>query len=258
MQAAILPITAGWFWIAQGYRLFLRQPLALLLWGMTTAALITASYLIPLLGQIALIAATPTLSFITLNACRHIASGQTMRLGMWLAPLRPVRGRLMTLGLTYLVCCLAGGFVAVLPFMGQLMDAMRVGVLDAQAMAAIAQAMIGPLVLFALLYMMISALFWHAPALIGWHGLPLSRALFFSMVACWRNKWPFLLYGLSWGGLFFAVQILTGLLLDAGMSPATVQLLLTPVNIWVLTILYCSFYPTYVSVFGSGRANAAE
>jgi len=257
MQAAILPITAGWFWIAQGYRLFLRQPLALLLWGMTTATLMTISYLIPLLGQILLIAATPTLSFITLNACRHIASGQKMQLGLWLAPLRPVRARLMTLGLTYLACCLAGGFVAVLPFVGQLMNAMGSGVLDAQTLSALSQAMIGPLVLFALLYMVISALFWHAPALIGWHGLPLSRALFFSMVACWRNKWPFLLYGLSWGGLFFTVQMLTGLLLDAGTSPATVQLLLTPVNIWVLTILYCSFYPTYVSVFGNHRANAA-
>jgi len=256
MQAAILPLTAGWLWIAQGYRLFLRQPVAMFLWGLTTTMLMTASYLIPLLGQIALIAATPTLTFITLNACRHIANGHTMQLGLWLAPLRPAGRRLVHLGLTYLLCCLAGGFLAVLPFMGRLMDAMGAGVLDAQTVSALSHAMMGPFALFAVLYLMISALFWHAPALMGWHGLPLSRALFFSMVACWRNKWPFLLYGASWGGIFFAVQSLTGLLLDAGTSPAAVQWLITPLNIWVLTLLYCSFYPTYVSVFGSDQTNA--
>jgi len=249
MQAAILPLTAGWFWIAQGYRLFLRQPLTLFLWGMTTVVLISSSYLVPLLGQIALIAATPTLTFITLSACRHVAHGHTMQWTMWLAPVRPVGARLFKLGLTYLLASLTAGFIAVLPFLGQLFAAVGdAGVLDAQALV---QAMVGPFIVFFVLYLMISALFWHAPALMAWHNLPLSRALFFSMVACWRNKWPFLLYGLSWGGIFFAVQFVTGVLLDAKLAPATVQLLLTPVNILVLTILYCSFYPTYVSVFGA-------
>jgi len=259
MQAAILPITAGWFWIQQGYRLFLRQPLALFFWGMTLAVLIMASYLLPILGQVILIAAMPSLTFMTLNACRHVTNGQIMRLPMWLAPLRPVRGRLVKLGLVYLACCLAGGFLAVIPFMGQLMDAVGAGVnplvIDAPISAldvqALSQAMVGPIVLFFLLYVVISALFWHAPALMGWHGLSLSRALFFSMVACWRNKWPFLLYGLSWGAIFFAVQSLSDVLFNAGMSPAVVQWLLTPVNIVVVTILYCSFYPSYVSVFGA-------
>jgi len=251
MQAAILPFLAGWRWIAQGWRLFLRQPTALFLWGMTTALLILASYLIFPLGQLLLIAATPILTFVTLNACRHIASGRAMQLPMWLAPLRApqVRGRLITLGLTYLACCLTVGFLAVMPFVMQLMAVVGAdGELNAQVLS---QAMIGPLLVFLLCYVGISALFWHAPALIGWHNLSLSRALFFSMVACWRNKWPFLLYGLSWGGIFFAVQSLTGWMLDSGMSPATVQLLTTPLNIGVMTVLYCSFYPSYVSVFGA-------
>jgi len=253
MQAAILPITAGWFWIEQGYRLFLRQPLALFLWGMTLAVLIMASYLVPLFGQIALIAAMPSLTFITLNNCRHVANGQLVRPSMWFAPLRSVRGRLVKLGLIYLACCLAGGFLAVMPFMGRLMSV--VGADGALDVYALSQTMLGPIVLFLLFYVVISALFWHAPALIGWHALGLSRALFFSMVACWRNKWPFLLYGLTWGGIFFAVQFLTGVLVDAGASPVTVQLLLTPVNIGVVTILYCSFYPTYVSVFGASAGH---
>jgi len=249
MQATILPFSAGWRWIAQGYHLFLRQPLALFLWATTTSLLILASYLIFPLGQLLLIAATPALTFVTLVACRHIANGQRMHLPMWLAPLRvpQVRGRLIKLGLAYLACCLMVGFLAVMPFVTQITATIGTeGNLNPQALS---HAMVGPLLVFFLCYVVISALFWHAPALIGWHGLPLSRALFFSM--CWRNKWPFLLYGLSWGGIFFAVQSLTGWMLDNGVSPATLQAFTTVLNIWIMTILYCSFYPTYVSVFGT-------
>lgn len=250
MQAAILPMQAGWIWIQQGYQLFRKQPMAMFFWSLVTSFLITISYLIPLLGQLALIALTPVLTFITLCACRNISGGRPMQLGMWLEPLRDrdTRRRLLGLGMTYMLCCLAGGIIATLPFLGNLQAAISADPLDE---AAVLAAMRGPFISFGLIYLVISGLFWHAPALIGWHRIRMVQALFFSMVACWRNKWPFLLYGLSWAGIFLAFQFGTGLLVSAGISASLVQLLLTPVNIIVAAILYCSFYPAYVSVFGS-------
>src|SRR5690606_30400968 len=106
--------------------------------------LITVSYLIPLFGQMLLIACTPLLTFITLSACRHIAGGKTMLLPMWLAPVkdRETRRRLLALGLAYLVSCLAGGFLATLPFLDSLMNAINVnGAIDE---AALITAMRGP------------------------------------------------------------------------------------------------------------------
>jgi len=254
MQAAILPFSSGWTWIIQAYRLFLRQPLALFSWGMVTTLLIMASYLIFPIGPLLLIAATPTLTLITLSACRQIDAGKTMTPAMWLAPLQTprVRARLIKLGLSYLACCLAGGLLAVLPFASQIAE--QLAALSANGAAdpeTLSHLVLGPLFVFLLCYVLISALFWHAPALIGWHDLTLARALFFSMVACWRNKWPFLLYGASWGAIFFAVQTASTWMLDAGVSPVTAQWLITPLNILVMTLLYCSFYPTYVSVFGA-------
>jgi hypothetical protein len=82
----------------------------------------------------------------------------------------------------------------------------------------------------------------------------MSQALFFSMVACWRNKWPFLVYGCSWAAIFFAVQTIGTLLTGMGMSPGAVQIMLTPVNLIIAAVLYCSFYPAYVSVFGDHYA----
>lgn len=257
MQAATLPFRSGWQWIHEGARIFRRQPLAMFFWSLITSLLITIASVIPILGQMALIAATPILTFITLCACRHISMGRQMLPGMWLEPLRDkgARGRLFRLGLAYLACCIAAGFAATLPFIGQLSAAVGDGTqVDP---AALLDAMLGPMIVFAVLYVLISALFWHAPALTGWHGIKLVQALFYSMVACWRNKWPFLLYGLSWGAIFLAVQFSGDLLTTLGLPAELVHLLLVPVNIIVAAILYCSFYPTYMSVFGRNYGDRA-
>ncbi|NYT61211.1 hypothetical protein H0A66_02570 [Alcaligenaceae bacterium] len=251
MQAAILPIMSGWLWIQDGFKLFKRQPMAMFFWSLMTGFFITVSYLIPLLGQMALIACTPLLTFITLCACRNITNGQPMLLPMWLEPLRDIntRKRLLGLGFAYLACCLAGGFIATLPFIDSLMSAINSeGAIDEDALIS---AMRGPFITFGLLYILISALFWHAPALIGWHRIKMTQALFFSMVACWRNKWPFLVYGASWAAIFFAVQTVGSFLSALGLTPGMVQILLTPANIMVAAVLYCSFYPAYISVFGA-------
>src|SRR5690606_41312605 len=88
------------------------------------------------------------------------------------------------------------------------------------------------------------------PIFIGWHRIKMTQALFFSMVACWRNKWPFLAYGVSWAAIFFAIQMVGSTLSSLGIPAGMMQILLTPVNIVVAAVLYCSFYPAYISVFG--------
>ncbi len=248
MQAAILPINAGWFWIDQGYRICRRQPLAMFFWSMTLSMLISLSYLVPLFGQMALIIATPSLTFMTLSACRRIDAGQPMQLGMWSQPLRDskVRKRLFVLGFAHLASCLAGGLIATLPFLDGLTAAIQAPQLDELALLKAIQ---GPMFTFGVLYLVISMLFWHAPALIGWHDVPLGQALFFSMVACWRNKWAFMLYGISWGAIFLGVQFASSFLIALGLSAPVMQLLLTPLNIAIAAVLYASFYPAYISVF---------
>lgn len=254
MQAAILPISAGWSWITQGYDLFRRQPLAMFFWSVLTSFIIMVASAIPLLGQLTLIAFTPLLTFLTLCACRNIDRGVRMQPGMWLLPLRSpgVSGRLTRLGLAYLGCSLAAALIATLPFVSTL-----AGAIDDQGQinyASMAAAMRGPLIIFGALYLLLTGLFWHAPALIGWHRIPLTRALFFSMVACWRNKWSFLLYALSWVGVFYGLQMVVDSLVASGMSTSLLQWILIPANILIAAVLYCSFYPAYVMIFESRNA----
>ncbi len=58
------------------------------------------------------------------------------------------------------------------------------------------------MLVFRALYVPLGALFWHAPVLVAWHSIKLTQALFFSGMACWRNKWAFLVYGLTWAAVF--------------------------------------------------------
>jgi hypothetical protein len=47
-----------------------------------------------------------------------------------------------------------------------------------------------------------SMMFWHAPALVHWYGIPPVKSMFFSAVACWRNLGAFAVYLLAWAGVF--------------------------------------------------------
>ena len=208
-------------------------------------------------GQMVLIVLVPTMTFIIQNACRRIHQGEVMRLGMWTEPLKPapVRNRLIKLGFIYLLACLVVGFVATFPFVNELSQLMdNSNATPQEVMAAFRK----PIILFFVLYLGLSALFWHAPALVGWHAIPVKQALFFSMVACWRNKAAFLLYGLCWAAAFFATQTLGELLLGAGLSPGTATMVLTPINLAMAAILYASFYPAYRSVFGDPMRNTEQ
>ena len=66
-----------------------------------------------------------------------------------------------------------------------------------------------------IMYVPLSMLFWHAPALVHWHGVPPVKSLFFSAIACWRNLGAFAVYLLAWAGVLVAGAILIVLISSA-------------------------------------------
>src|SRR5690625_6462350 len=104
MQASILPFQYGWYWIQAGLETFKKQPMALIFWALVTNLLINLSYFIPIVGQIALMVLTPSLTIIELNASRRILKNERMQLSDWLSPIKQERiyTRLLRLGGVYL------------------------------------------------------------------------------------------------------------------------------------------------------------
>jgi hypothetical protein len=258
MQAVSLPANSGWQWIREGLQLFLKQPLAMFTWAMVLSLFVVFAALTMPIGPLLLPALMPIFTIMTLAACKHIEAGRFMLPSMWPKPLqRPgVFRKLGLMGLVYAGACLAAEIVSLLPFMDDVMEGMSVAS-TTQDLTPLLMTMRNPMILFLALYVPIAAAFWHAPVLVAWHGLRLMQALFFSIVACWRNKWAFLVYGAAWAMIFLFIDLGAGLLIGAGLSAALVGALQVPVSIVAGGVLYCSFYPAYTSVFGIDDSHAS-
>ncbi|MGE4336363.1 MAG: BPSS1780 family membrane protein [Pigmentiphaga sp.] len=258
MQAASLPVSAGWFWIRAGYALFRRQPLAMFSWALTIGLLVLLASLLVPLGPAIFILLMPAVSVMTLNACRDIAAGNTVRpLLLWRLLRQPgTARRLLGLGGIYLLGVIAVGILGFLPFYGNLEAAAQLA--EAQNdLLPLFEAVRGPLILSGLLYLLLAALFWHAPVLVAWHDMGMRKALFFSGIACWRNKGAFVVYGLAWAGLVAIFEMLAYLLQSIGLPNGVVSLVQMPLSFVLAAVLYCSFYPTYTTVFGDPDAPLA-
>jgi len=251
MQAVSLPAGAGWQWIVDGWSLFKRQPMALFSWAMfVTVVLIFATLTAPI-GPLLFIVLMPAITLVTLSITRHVAEGQKLLPSMWLEPLKPqgLFKKLLVLGVLYVGICLTVGFLVFLPFTDELGQAMQT-LADTEDMAPLIDALQTPMLLFAAFYFLLAALFWYSPILIGWHGTPVGKALFFSAVACWRNKWAFLVYGAACAFIFFATDFFVGAVIALGIPLDIAAALQVPLNVLLGSVLYASFYPTYKSVLG--------
>jgi hypothetical protein len=256
MQAASLPATAGWQWARDGFRLFMRQPLALFTWALAISLLVLFATFTPPIGPLFFVALMPIVTLMTLSACKHIDADRTMLPSMWLKPLQKpgVLKKLLILGGLYAGLCMLAGLIAFLPFSEELTEGVRAASVTSD-MAPFLEAMRTPLLLFGTLYIIIAALFWHAPVLVAWHNVRLPQALFFSGIACWRNKWAFVVYGMTWVGVFLGIDLCAGLLISLGLPATLVNTVQIPVNIAAGGILYSSFYPAYTSVFDINNAS---
>ena len=94
--------------------------------------------------------------------------------------------------------------------------------------------------------------FWFAPLLTGWDKVPPGKAVFFSLIACWRNLGAFLVYLLS---IVAVAIVLPGLVMALATMVAPgllggLSFVLRTVLIVVLTpILMAGAYISYREVF---------
>jgi hypothetical protein len=99
------------------------------------------------------------------------------------------------------------------------------------------------------LYLPLSTLFWHAPALVHWHGEPVLKSLFFSFVACWTNWRAFLMYGLTWVAIFISVAATLALMTLVIDGDDWVSFVLLPVMLLLAAMFFSSSYFTFLDCF---------
>lgn len=98
------------------------------------------------------------------------------------------------------------------------------------------------------LYLPIAMVMWYAPMLVAWHGLPVGKALFFSLVAVWRNRAAFAIYGVGWLAVWFVLSIVLTLVAVVLNLMNVVVVVAAPLAMLLVTWMYCSIYATYETV----------
>ncbi|MBS0608022.1 MAG: hypothetical protein JSS19_01535, partial [Proteobacteria bacterium] len=180
--------------------------------------------MLPLVGPAVALSLLPSATLAMMVAAAEASQGRTPTPALLLVAFRTGRQRLramMTLGALY-----ALGFLTVMG-LSALIDGgqfARVYLGGEPLTREVAEAgdFQAAMWLSLLLYVPLSLLFWHAPGLVHWHNVPPVKALFFSIVACWRNFGAFTVYGLAWMGVFLgaglAMSLVVTLLAAVGMG----------------------------------------
>jgi len=206
MKLHIVPAKQGLVWVQQGIRTFWRQPLAFTGLFFLFMAWVSVLSMIPVIGAAVALLMLPAATLGLMVATEQAASGKFPMPTVLMVAFRAGQQRLkamLLLGLLY-----AASFLGVM-----LISAMIDG--GGFAKVYLANAPLTPEVVEAadfqmaiwlstLLYIPMSMMFWHAPALVHWYGIPPVKSMFFSAVACWRNLGAFAVYLMAWAGVFVA------------------------------------------------------
>lgn len=257
MKLQLVAPARGATWVRQGFAVFFKQPLA---FAAVFAALMLALFvfaLLPYLGALLLLAGLPlaTLSFMIATRCA--THGRSPLPAALVEPLQSGRARLLALaqlGITYA----ASTFLIM-----WLSDVVDGGALDALLKSLgdtktppgqIVERTRDPQLQFGLLLRvglasLVSLPFWHAPALTHWGGLGAPKALFFSLVACWRNKGAFVVYALTWLAVIVGFAVLANLVVLMLGQMRLIGVLAMPASLVFSTVFYASLYFTFADCF---------
>ncbi len=245
-----LPAAAGWRWLREGLSLYWRQPFAF------TALVILYTMALMLLSNVPVIGLPMAAVLVPFGTVGLTLAGRIAEKGGMPLPALlldgfregPQRAPLLRLGFLHAALVLALVLVASVFAMDELRNwKVADGQLDP---ASVSQNIPwDALTISVLLYLPVLMLTWFAPQLVAWHRQPVSKALFFSFFACWRNKGPFLVLGLVLMALSLGVGFLTTeLLRGLGLSPQITSMLFAPVAMIMTSITYATQYPIYRAI----------
>jgi len=247
MQVRRAAASEGWRWVTDGLKLLVSQPIAVV--GLTTLfvlALVLPT-IIPLVGGFAPLVLTPILSVGFMQAVRDAQAGKRITPLMLFSGFKADKGKLikplLILGAINCILTVAVLAASMLADGGTLFR-IATGAIGTEDQIGLDSGLAYSAAVFGLLYAPVQMAMWFAPIFVAWHGLPPVKSLFYSLVAVWRNRWPFLVYMVGWFAIAVAWSVLIQILKFA-INDSLLTLLLTPISLAMLGALYCSFWPVY-------------
>jgi hypothetical protein len=219
MKLNIVPAKQGALWVRLGIRTFWKQPLALTGLFFMFMTIMSLANLIPIIGSVLAISLVPAISLGLMAATREVDLGKFPMPWILACAFRVGKERkreMIILGIFYAV-----GFIGILGLStlidgGEFVSYMY-GDTHPNSIKNISPDMMTAMWFTVSLDLLLSSIFWYAPALIHWHSIHAVKSLFFSTVAFISNWRAFLVFGLTWflvSSATLSILALLGVLLD--------------------------------------------
>ena len=187
----------GYVWLRQGAWLFRKNPIGFLLllfiylFAVNLLMLVAAP-----IGVFAILLVNPAIFVGFMSACRDTVAGKRVGPASLVAGFRSygkdaMRGLLKLGGIYGALVLVVSGILMTMVDTDTLMAVFS----DKPPTTEAIRELYLTMVMGAVLYIPVAVLFWFAPLLVAWHGVPVGKALFFSWMAVWRNRAAFILYG---------------------------------------------------------------
>lgn len=246
MKLNLVNAGTGYSWFKLGIQTFFRQPLALTGLFFMYMASATLLSVLPLVGPALALLLVPAFTLGLMAAAREADAGRFPMPATLFTAFRHGSNRtraMLGLGGVYAALSLGVTLLAALllpPPTGeagpQLLDDPRFR---------------SHLLLMLALYAPVALLFWHAPALVHWHGTPPAKSLFFSIVACLRNLPAYLVYGACWLGLFLAAGLFISFIATMMGSRQIAGVAMLPAALMFAAMFFASLYFTFRDSFSA-------
>ncbi len=254
MKLNLVNAGTGATWVKLGIQTFFRRPVAMMGLFLTFMASMSVLTLVPVLGlplaMMLLPAATLGLMLATFQVTQGIFPMPLILLSAFRTHNHTTNTAraVLTLGLIYSAGFLTAMGVTILIDGGGFASLYLGGSTPTSALmqsSEFQQAMWA----FVCLHLPLSLMVWHAPALVFWHGLPVLKSLFFSVVACFRNFWAFTVFGVIWMTIMVLTVMFTSTLSAFWGVPALSGSLMFLSLMLVASMFFCSLYFTFRDCF---------
>jgi hypothetical protein len=251
MKLNIVPARTGLTWVKLGITTFIKQPLAMSGLFFMFMAMLSVATMLPFIGAALALALLPAATLGLMAATQEATKGKFPMPLILISAFRAGKQRMramMVLGALYAAGFLALMGVSALIDGGQFASLYLVGGKITEELVLQDSFQMAMWVAMGL-YLPLSLLFWHAPALVHWHGMSPVKSLFFSFMACYKNFGAFTVFGLAWSGVFVLAAVLVSLIASLLGNPMLATVAMFPVALVIVAMFFTSIYFTFRDSF---------
>jgi len=254
MKFRHVPARQGARWVRDGLVAFTRKPLAF--------CVLMLMYLF--FAPMVLFTVAPLATVGFMLATRQALAGRSPMPDVFVAPLRvpaPQRWAQLKLGLAYAASILLVVWLA--DSIGRdSFDALSAALRDGNRPPEEMRSLLGDAALqiawMSVAVTLVGIPFWHAPALVYWGRHGALQSLFFSTVACWRNRGAFTVYGLGWGAVLITFSFLSTTVFALLGMPQLALPFSMSAGLIVYSAFYASLYFTFADSFEVPADDSSE